>query len=55
MTEEEVKEYLCYYDQRNPNYTDGERKEDCYCDNCFYRRDELAQEILRLREKLKES
>ena len=55
MKQEEVLGNLCYYDKRNPNHTDwdeGEEKpKDCYCDNCFYRRDELAKEILRLKEK----
>jgi hypothetical protein len=41
-----VYEYLCWYDQRSDHYTGGERKEDCFCDNCFYGRTELAEKIL---------
>lgn len=51
---------LCYYDKRNPNndleYLEmsekeiEEKKKDCACDNCFYNRTKLAEEILRLRE-----
>jgi hypothetical protein len=57
MTITEVKENLCYYDKRNPdNVVDEEwgitKNEDCYCDNCFYGRDELAKEIINLRELL---
>lgn len=52
-------EYLCIYDERNPNseyliMVDDEDKpkprRDCACDNCFYGRDELALEIIRLQE-----
>ena len=50
-----VLEALCYYDLKNPNnmvLDSGRlpRLVDCYCDNCFYGRDKLAMEILRLRE-----
>ena len=54
----EIKEKLCTYDKRNPDYeylfSDNdnevpEPRKDCYCDNCFYGRDKLALEILRLR------
>lgn len=50
-------ENLCYYDSRNPNslvpYLDPEDRpqpgtEGCPCDNCFYGRHELAEEIIRL-------
>ncbi len=47
MTIEEIKENLCYYDKRNPLYLSEEKKENCYCDNCFYRRDILANELLK--------
>lgn len=58
----EIKEKLCYYDTRNPDNVAiyrmteekikeegyGEhRKNDCYCDNCFYGRTELAEELLK--------
>lgn len=49
MELEDVLENLCVYDNRNPlKFSDEERKEDCYCDNCFYGRTELAEEILKL-------
>ncbi len=55
-----AKENLCWYDKRNPNYSDNysafdvdeipeARQEPCYCDNCMHGRDRLALEILRLR------
>ena len=56
MTDEEVLRNLCYYDPRNPEYEDFapderyEPRDNCSCDNCFYRRDPLAIEILRLRQ-----
>jgi hypothetical protein len=62
MNEAEILSNLCYDDRRNPEYDDvygwwdeedrPTRKDDCYCDNCFYRRDRLALEILRLRGEL---
>lgn len=41
---------LCWYDPRNPNYDkeNGEQKKDCHCDNCFYGRASLAENILKL-------
>ena len=62
MTEQEIKEELCYYDSRNPDVvgiygmTDEELKEDgygnhakkdCSCDNCFYGRTKMAEELLK--------
>ena len=63
MLREEVLENLCYYDDRNPNwYFDWydydeeeiikEKKEieergRCSCDNCFYNRTNLAEELLK--------
>lgn len=51
----EILSNLCYYDKRNPdcdtedeNHVSGQGK--CYCDNCFYGRTKMAEEILRLRE-----
>ncbi len=51
---------LCAKDKRNPLWTEvyaGDVVNDdplprvnCFCDNCFYGRDRLAVEILRLRE-----
>ena len=42
---------LCLYDKRNPAYNieDGEKQNPCYCDNCFYGRNKLALEILKLK------
>ena len=56
MNKEEILKSLCAFDPRNPfncideddSPRDPERKDDCYCDNCFYGRDKLAREILRL-------
>jgi len=49
MSEDEVKEKLCYYDIRNPNNIseDKHSNKECYCDNCFYGRTQLAEEILK--------
>lgn len=68
MTEAQVKTNLCIYDRRNPDFAITEEygydKEDvdatgnfakpnCGCDNCFYSRHKLAEEILRLMGTLK--
>lgn len=46
-----IKEYLCIYDIRNPDfdesYTRLNSNNPCSCDNCFYRRHELANELLK--------
>ena len=63
MTEQEIKEELCYYDLRNPDginsygLLDVEeikekgygnyKKEGCSCDNCFYGRTKMAEELLK--------
>lgn len=49
MDLEQIKEKLCYNDERNPYYLNGEPSNNCFCDNCFYGRTQLAEEILRLR------
>ena len=59
---EEIKERLCYYDERHPDNQlefkevnpdfDKSDSGDCFCDNCFYRRTELANIILKLIDKL---
>lgn len=59
LTDEQIHENLCIYDPRNPLYANlyGDHdpadipapRNDCACDNCFYGRDRLALEILRLR------
>jgi hypothetical protein len=59
ISKEYIQSCLCSYDRRNPNFDEeiesfreehGTTRQDerCYCDNCFYGRDELAREILRL-------
>lgn len=52
-----ILENLCFHDPRNPEYDEDEDRNDiddknfiCYCDNCFYRRTELAEEIIYLLE-----
>lgn len=60
MLREEVLEKLCYYDDRNPNndletydvddmIDLNKRIEEkwCSCDNCFYGRTNLAEELLK--------
>lgn len=50
-----ILEKLCIYDPANPNYVKSEdfmpppRQKNCYCDNCFYGRDALAMEAIRLK------
>lgn len=55
MNQQDILGNLCSYDKRNPSFAElfGDDKPnkgtgDCYCDNCFYGRTELAEEILRL-------
>lgn len=69
MTIEEIKSNLCYYDRRNPDFQiteeNGYDKEDvdatgdfarknCACDDCFYGRSKLAEELLLQISKLEE-
>ena len=45
-------EKLCYHDPRNPFHNaddDTAPRDGCACDNCFYGRDQMALEIIRLR------
>lgn len=63
MEMHEILSNLCNYDTRNPNgivscMSEEEIKEegftasakaDCYCDNCFYNRTQLAEYILELK------
>lgn len=56
MEPTEILENLCAYDKRNPDnclveevVEESDRKEPCYCDNCFYGRTELAEEIIKLK------
>jgi hypothetical protein len=60
MENNTILENLCSYDKRNPNHCWYEEddeptkpRQNCYCDNCFYGRDGLAREILRLKENIK--
>jgi len=52
MNENEIFNNLCVYDERNPCYIpfDGVFPEKCHCDNCFYGRNKLSLEILRLQD-----
>jgi len=54
MDKETILSKLCYYDPRNPNYDqeNGDKKNPCFCDNCFYSRAPLAEYILELLNKL---
>ena len=45
----EIKEMLCSYDKRNPNFIEGEKTENLFCDNCFSGRDQLANMLLKAR------
>ncbi len=59
MELEKVYEQLCVHDSRYPDFISIHRnyepneipapRQNCFCDNCFYGRDTLALEILRLR------
>ena len=62
MKKEDVYNNLCSRDRRHPmwddlwGYEDKEdipepREKNCFCHNCFYGRDALALEIIRLKEK----
>lgn len=54
MTRGEINSNLCYFDERNEynsiEVDDDKRDEHerCYCDNCFYGRTELAEELIKL-------
>lgn len=53
MTTEQIKEQLCIYDKRNPNYEEYNKPikpNECYCDNCFTGRNDLADELLRVKD-----
>jgi hypothetical protein len=63
MTEQEIRGYLCIYDPQNPDYFYDpeneiglkERPDNCTCDNCFYGRHKLAEELLKYREAIKDA
>ena len=53
MEKEEILTNLCSYDKRNPDYNidlEDDRDGACYCDNCFYGRHQLANELLKYKE-----
>lgn len=59
MTTTEIKQQLCYYDKRNPFYSKEGRQildsdNDCLCNTCRSGKHELANELLRVKEELKE-
>lgn len=64
MTLKEVHENLCSKDMRNPSWRDlyghedvvdiPKPRENCTCDNCFYGRDKLALEIIRLQTQMED-
>lgn len=58
---------LCYWDKRNPDFSIKEEngydkeeieacgnfsKKDCYCDNCFYGRSKLTEQLINQVEKM---
>jgi hypothetical protein len=50
MEKEQILTNLCIYDKRHPDYDIGlenDREDVCYCDNCFYGRHQLANELLK--------
>jgi len=59
MEKTEILEKLCSYDKRNPSFYEDEwndprepRIKGCACDNCFYGRDELVLELIKLQDEL---
>ena len=58
MKHEQIYDSLCVHDKRSNHYADihvhddaediPEPRVNCFCDNCFYRRDELALKIIEL-------
>ena len=68
MDKIKIEGHLCYYDIRNPDgvksfLTDQEikeeglgkfSKENCSCDNCFYDRKDMAEQLLEASKKQKE-
>ena len=53
MTTQQIKEQLCYADERNPNkwkYDYSITNIECYCSNCTTGKHDLANELLRVKE-----
>jgi hypothetical protein len=52
MTKEQILSSLCVYDERNPYYLPFDvddlliKPTDCSCDNCFYGRTELTEQLI---------
>jgi hypothetical protein len=52
MDMQKILSSLCYYDKRNPDCTSDDdviKHKKCFCDNCFYGRTPLAEEIINLK------
>jgi hypothetical protein len=49
---------LCYHDKKNPDYIPyneddlTEMPKDCYCDNCFYGRTKLTEQLIMQAERM---
>jgi hypothetical protein len=49
---------LCYYDKRNPDYLPYDEDDltkmpsDCSCDNCFYGRSKLTEQLIWQQERM---
>ena len=59
MSTEEILNNLCYYNKRNPNgFSDDDdvqtNRDNCSCDNCFYGRNKLALEIIKINDSYSE-
>jgi len=62
MTTADILANLCQYDPRNPDHTEDPQKwaqvskgKECFCDNCHNQKTELAEELLKTREVLKQA
>jgi len=55
MNTQQIKEQLCYADERNPNkwkYDYSITNIECYCSNCTTGKHKLANELLRVKDLL---
>lgn len=58
LTDEQVRQYLCYADPRSPNYKDWMDKQNgvappgCTCVNCIFHQHWMADTILAIRKVL---
>lgn len=62
MTTAAILANLCQYDPRNPDHTEDPQKwaqvskgKECFCDNCHNQKTELAEELLKTREIIKQA